>query len=64
MQQCIKIFISYLYEAQHVLGDTAHHQEPKTALAAFMPPWGYSIQILTGLPAVLSIFSFSIQVLK
>jgi hypothetical protein len=24
----------YLYEAQHVLGDTAHHQEPKTALAA------------------------------
>jgi len=22
MQQCIKIFISYLYEAQHVSGDT------------------------------------------
>jgi len=36
MQQCIKIFIvSYLYEAQHVLGDkTAHHQESKTAQAA------------------------------
>jgi len=27
-------FISYLYEAQHVSGDTAHHQEPKTVLAA------------------------------
>jgi hypothetical protein len=28
-------FISYLYEAQHVFGrHTAHHQEPKTALAA------------------------------
>ena len=26
--------ISYLYEAQHVMGDTAHHQEPKTVLAA------------------------------
>ena len=26
--------IPYLYEAQHVSGDTAHHQEPKTALAA------------------------------
>ena len=26
-------FISYLYEAQHVSGDTAHHQEPKNALA-------------------------------
>jgi len=26
-------FISYLYEAQHVSGDSAHHQEPKTALA-------------------------------
>jgi hypothetical protein len=25
--------IPYLYEAQHVLGDTAHHQDPKTALA-------------------------------
>jgi hypothetical protein len=35
MQQHIKIFIiPYLYEAQHVLGDSAHHQEPKTALAA------------------------------
>jgi hypothetical protein len=34
MQQCINIFIPYLYEAQHVLGDTAHHQEPKTAQAA------------------------------
>jgi len=30
MQQCIKIFIiPYQYEAQHVSGDTAHHQEPK-----------------------------------
>jgi len=28
-------FISYLYEAQHVLGrHTAHYQKPKTALAA------------------------------
>jgi hypothetical protein len=36
MQQYIKLFIiSYLYKAQHVSGDTAHHQEPKTALAAF-----------------------------
>jgi hypothetical protein len=26
--------IPNLYEAQHVSGDTAHHQEPKTALAA------------------------------
>jgi hypothetical protein len=26
--------IPYLYEAQHVSVDTAHHQEPKTALAA------------------------------
>jgi hypothetical protein len=26
--------IPYLYEAQHVSGDTTHHQEPKTALAA------------------------------
>jgi hypothetical protein len=26
--------IPYLYETQHVSGDTAHHQEPKTALAA------------------------------
>jgi hypothetical protein len=26
--------ISYLYEAQHVSGDTAHRQKPKTALAA------------------------------
>ena len=34
MQQFIKIFISYLYEVQHVSGNTAHHQEPKTALAA------------------------------
>ena len=35
MQQCIKIFIiPYLNEAQHVLSDTAHHQEPKTAQAA------------------------------
>jgi hypothetical protein len=35
MQQCSTIFIiPYLYEAQHVSGDTAHHQEPKTALAA------------------------------
>jgi len=25
--------IPYLYEAQHVSGDTIHHQEPKTALA-------------------------------
>jgi len=25
---------SYLYEAQRISGDTAHHQEPKTALAA------------------------------
>jgi hypothetical protein len=31
----IFFIIPYLYEAQHVLGDTAHHQEPKTALAAF-----------------------------
>jgi hypothetical protein len=30
----LTFFISYLYEAQHVSGDTAHHQEPKTALAA------------------------------
>jgi hypothetical protein len=29
-----KCIIPYLYEAQHVSGDTAHHQEPKTALAA------------------------------
>jgi hypothetical protein len=29
-----KLIISYLCEAQHVSGDTAHHQEPKTALAA------------------------------
>ena len=28
-----KNFISYSHEAQHVSGDTAHHQEPKTALA-------------------------------
>jgi hypothetical protein len=29
-------FISYLYKAQHVSGDTPpiHYQEPKTALAA------------------------------
>jgi hypothetical protein len=26
-------FISYLHEALHVSGDTAYHQEPKTALA-------------------------------
>jgi hypothetical protein len=26
--------IPHLYEAQHVSGDTAHHQELKTALAA------------------------------
>jgi hypothetical protein len=26
--------IPCLYEAQHVSGDTAHHHEPKTALAA------------------------------
>jgi hypothetical protein len=26
--------IPYLYEVQHVTGNTAHHQEPKTALAA------------------------------
>ena len=26
--------IPYLRVAQHVSGDTAHHQEPKTALAA------------------------------
>ena len=30
----LKFIIPYLYEAQHVSGDTAHHQEPKTALAA------------------------------
>jgi hypothetical protein len=29
-----KNFISYLYEAQCVSGDTTHHQELKTALAA------------------------------
>ena len=29
-----KFIIPYLYEAQHVSGNTAHHQEPKTALAA------------------------------
>jgi len=35
MQQCIRIFISYLYEAQHVPDvTTAHHQKPTTALAA------------------------------
>jgi len=35
MQQCIKILLSLtLNEAQHVSGDTAHHQEPKTAQAA------------------------------
>jgi len=28
------VIIPYLYEAQHVSGDTTHHQEPKTALAA------------------------------
>jgi len=28
------IIIPYLYEAQHFLGDTTHHQEPKTALTA------------------------------
>jgi hypothetical protein len=28
------VIIPYLYEAQHVLGDNPHHQEPKTALAA------------------------------
>jgi hypothetical protein len=27
-------FISYLYEAQHVSGDTTHHQETKISLAA------------------------------
>jgi len=27
-------FISCLYEARHVFGDTAHHQELKNALAA------------------------------
>jgi hypothetical protein len=26
--------IPYLYEVQHFSGDTAHHQEPKTAPAA------------------------------
>jgi hypothetical protein len=26
--------IPHLYEAQHVSGNTAHHQEPETALAA------------------------------
>jgi hypothetical protein len=26
--------ILFLYEVQHVLGDTAHHQERKTTLAA------------------------------
>jgi hypothetical protein len=35
MQQCIKIYYSYLYEAQYDLGDTAHYQEPKTALATY-----------------------------
>jgi len=35
MQQCIKISLFFiLNEAQHVSGDTAHHQEPKTAQAA------------------------------
>jgi hypothetical protein len=35
MQQCTKILLSLvLNEAQHVSGDTAHHQEPKTAQAA------------------------------
>jgi hypothetical protein len=38
IQQDAKMYqhfvIPYLYEAQHVSGDTAHHQEPKTALAA------------------------------
>ena len=29
-----KFIIPYLYEVQHVSGDTVHHQEPKTALAA------------------------------
>jgi hypothetical protein len=29
-----KFIITYLYEAQHVSGDTTHHQEPKTVLAA------------------------------
>jgi hypothetical protein len=28
------LLIHDLYEAQHVLCDTAHHQEPKTVLAA------------------------------
>ena len=36
MQQCIKILLSLiLNQAQLVSGDTAHHQEPKTAQAAF-----------------------------
>jgi hypothetical protein len=35
MQQCIKILLSLtLNEAQHISGDTAHHQEPKIAQAA------------------------------
>jgi hypothetical protein len=36
IQKYIKILLFHIhvYEAQHVSGDTAHHQEPKTALAA------------------------------
>jgi hypothetical protein len=29
-----EFIIPYLYEDQHISGETAHHQEPKTALAA------------------------------
>jgi hypothetical protein len=55
MQQCIKIFIiPYLYEAQHVLGDTPPIiKEPKTALAAsgfsyLEGCWTYSWWTLSG----------------
>jgi hypothetical protein len=33
-EETVNFFISYLCEARLVSGDTIHHQEPKTALAA------------------------------
>jgi hypothetical protein len=49
MQQCIKILLFLiLNEAQHVSGDTAHHQEPKTAQAASVHTWKFVARAVVG----------------
>jgi hypothetical protein len=45
----IVFIIPYLYEAQHVSGNTAHHQEPKkTALAASVFHFWYVVGCVVG----------------